>query len=134
MLREIRHGVLDRRLEMHHIARQRTGQQGPQIIVDHDFLRASTMMVDPARHTASSSVNGSRRGHQRGVQQIFQQPLRADVSAILRIRRAMGSSLGARLVANPAGLSRSEKCLCRSTSNPQLSSSRSRSEARKSVR
>ena len=29
------------------------------LIVDHDFLRASTMMVEPARQAASSSVKGS---------------------------------------------------------------------------
>jgi hypothetical protein len=46
----------------------------------------------------------------------------------------MGSSVGARLVARPAGLSRQEKYLRRSTSKPAAASSASRSRARKSVR
>src|SRR6185437_3335731 len=115
--REIRHSVLDGRLEVHHIARQSTWQQRSEIIVDHDFLRASTIMVDPARHTASSSVKGADAATSAVYIRSFHSRWRG-VSAIRRTRRAMGSRLGARLVARPAGLSRSEKCLCRSTWNP----------------
>ena len=87
-------------------------------VVDHDFLRASTMMVDPARQAASSSVNGSEARGQRDVQQILPQPLARRFRDVAQTARH-GIQIGARLVAMPAGLSRSEKCLCRRTSNPQ---------------
>ena len=50
------------------------------------------------------------------------------------MRRDIGSSPGARVVARPAGLSRSEKCLRRRTSKPQYSSSLTRSCSLKSIR
>ena len=95
-----------------------------QTIVDHDFLRASTMMVEPARQAVSSSVNGERRDTSARYRASFHSRWRG-VSANVAQAARHGIEPGARLVAMPAGLSRSEKCLWRRTSKPQLSSSES---------
>ena len=74
-----------------------------------------------------------RRHHQREVRQILRQP-RPARSATRRTRRAMGSSAGARLLARPAGLSRSEKYLRRTTSKPRLPAASPGRASRKSNR
>lgn len=71
-----------------------------------------------------------RHRHEAEVNHVLDQ---FDAEFFHNAERAMGSSPGARLVANPAGLSRSEKSLRRTTSKPQKSSSGSRSGTRSSV-
>src|ERR1022692_2521588 len=96
-------------------------------------LRASIMMVDPAWQAASSSVKGRTAASKLKCARSLSN-LAPGVSGKPRTRRAMGSSVGARLVARPAGLSRREKYLRRSTWKPAAANSASRSRARKSVR
>src|SRR6185295_9390191 len=89
---ETGHCVFDGRFEMHYVAGQRGRHQGPQLVVNHDFLRASTMMVDPARQTASRRVNGTEAATRVMYTRSFHSLCRC-VSTILRTRRAIGSSL-----------------------------------------
>ena len=56
---ELRDRVFDLRLEVQDISTNGGRQEVAQPVVNHDFLRASTMMVDPARQAASSSVKGT---------------------------------------------------------------------------
>src|SRR6185437_14505689 len=107
---ELRDRILDRRLEMLDVAAQRTRREFPQAVVNHDFFRASTIIVEPARQAASRIVNGSEAPTSATYSRSFHKRWRG-VSSMWRRRRAIGSSIGARLVAIPAGLSRREKCL-----------------------
>src|ERR1035438_7315117 len=84
------------------------------------------MMVDPAWQAASSSVKGRAAASKLKCARSLSN-LAPGVSGKPRTRRAMGSSVGARLVARPAGLSRREKYLRRSTWKPAAANSASRS-------
>ncbi len=46
-----------------------------QPIVNHDFLRASTMIVEPARHAASTNVKGIDADHQRHIKKVLHEAL-----------------------------------------------------------
>ena len=57
--REGRHRAVDSRLEMQDVAAQEEGKAIGDRGIAHVFLRASIMMVDPARQAASMTVKGS---------------------------------------------------------------------------
>src|SRR5579872_1792463 len=57
--RKLLESLLDGGFEMQQIAPQKSGQAALDGPISQAFLRASTIMVDPAPQAASSSVNGS---------------------------------------------------------------------------
>ena len=102
--------------------------------VAHGVLRASIMMVDPARQAASSSVNGSAGGQQAEMRQILEQPHAGRFAQAAHAarhgveRRAPGWWPGPRDC-------RAGKNICAAAPrNRRPPSSASRSRARKSVR
>src|SRR5260370_41270480 len=113
--RECVHGLFNGNFEMQQVASQKTRQALFDRLISQAFLRASIMMVDPAPHAAPSIVGGSARRTSAKYKPSLRKRFRAP-SRICRMRRAMGSRPGASVVAKPAGLSRSEKCLRRTTS------------------
>src|SRR5579884_1157124 len=58
-LGERRHGVLDGRLEVEKVAGKKPRQQALDRSISQAFLRASTMIVEPAPKAASTTANGS---------------------------------------------------------------------------
>src|SRR5262249_24180326 len=128
--RELDHGVVDLDFEMQDVPPQRARQSVRQIRVLHG-RRASIITVEPARNAASATVNGSEPAVSAKYAKSFARRIFGP-SRPPRPRLAIGSSPGARLLASPAGLSRSEKNLRRTTVNPQETMSFSTSRARKS--
>src|SRR5579871_35772 len=119
-VRERRHGAFNLHFEMQDVPAQGPRQPVCQIGITHR-RRASIMTVDPAWNAASNAVNGrlATTSAKYSRSRVIRVP---PPSFTRRTRRAIGSSRGARLLASPAGLSRKEKYLRRSTSNPHCSS------------
>src|ERR1700691_5457046 len=105
--------VFDGGFEKQQVAPQKPRQRAFDVSIgvgraSQAFLRASSMIVDPAPHVASSTVNGSAASTSPKYSKSLRSFRDAD-SWIFRTRRAIGSRPGDTLEAKPAGLSRREK-------------------------
>src|ERR1700731_2101539 len=99
---------------MQHVPPQEPGKKALDALIRQAFLRASSMIVEPAPQAASNNVNGKEVRTMPKYKKSLSSFVPAD-SWSFRTRRAIGSRLGAMLDAKPAGLSRSEKCFRRTT-------------------
>ena len=98
LARELRDRFFDDALEMQHVAAQEIRKMFGNRGVAHEArFRASIITVDPAAAQASKSVNGRAATTRERYSRSFITRFTPD-SRVPRMRRAMGSSEGARLV------------------------------------